>query len=56
MIPFAIEAINLQDGSKELVYKHEDGLIPVATVALPLNGVLYLGSYSSDRLSRVILK
>lgn len=56
MIPFAIEAINLQDGSKELVYKHEDGLIPVATVALPLNGALYLGSYSSDRLSRVILK
>ena len=56
MIPFAIEAINLQDGSKELVYKHEDALIPVATVALPLNDALYLGSYSSDRLSRVILK
>lgn len=56
MIPFSIEAINLQDGSKELVYKHHDGLIPVATVALPLNGALYLGSYSSDRLSRVILK
>lgn len=56
MIPFAIEAIDLQGGSKELVYKHEDGLIPVATVALPLNGALYLGSYSSDRLSRVILK
>jgi DNA-binding beta-propeller fold protein YncE len=56
MIPFAIEAIDLQDGSRELVYKHEDGLIPVATVALPLNGALYLGSYSSDRLSRVILK
>jgi hypothetical protein len=56
MIPFSIEAINLQDGSRELVYKHQDGLIPVATVALPLNGALYLGSYSSDRLSRVILK
>jgi hypothetical protein len=56
MIPFSIEAINLQDGSRELIYKHQDGLIPVATVALPLNGALYLGSYSADRLSRVMLQ
>jgi hypothetical protein len=56
MLPFVIEAIDPNDDTKEIVYRHEDGLIPVATVALELDGVLYLGSYSSDRLSRVILK
>ena len=53
MLPFVIEAIDPNDGTKALVYRHEDGLIPVATVALELNGTLYLGSYSSDRISRV---
>jgi hypothetical protein len=56
MLPFVIEVINPNDGTKEIVYRHEDGIIPVATVALELNGNLYLGSYSSDRLSRVALQ
>ena len=56
MLPFVIEVIDPIDGSQEQVYRHEGGLIPVATVAIPLNGYLYLGSYSGDRLSRIRLQ
>lgn len=53
--PFAVVAIDPVTMEQEVIYKHTEGLIPGASVALAHKGYLYMGTVFGDRISRVRL-
>jgi hypothetical protein len=54
--PFAVVAIDPDTLAQEILYEHQDGLIPGASVALLHKGFLYMGTFFGDRISRVRLE
>ncbi|MDG2320892.1 MAG: hypothetical protein P8L79_11605 [Rhodospirillaceae bacterium] len=54
--PFAVVAIDPDTLAQEILYEHQDGLIPGASVALSHKGFLYMGTFFGDRISRVRLE
>lgn len=54
--PFAVVAIDPDTLAQEILYEHQDGFIPGASVALSHKGFLYMGTLFGDRISRVRLE
>ena len=53
--PFAVVAVDPDTLEQEVIFEHQDGLIPGASVALSHKGFLYMGTVFGDRISRVAL-
>lgn len=54
--PFAVVEIDPVTFERAVIYEHDDGLIPGASVALAHKGYLYMGTVFGDRISRVRLQ
>jgi len=54
-MPFEIVALDSDDLSPEVLLAHEGAPMGGVTVALEISGVTYLGTFSGDRVGRVVL-
>ena len=55
-LPFKIYRFDPQTMERRLVFASEGIPFGAGTVAIPLNGYLYMGSFTGDRIARVALK
>jgi hypothetical protein len=53
--PFAVVAVDPKTNQQTVIYSHDEGVIPGASVALLHRGDLYFGTVFGDRVSRVQL-
>ncbi len=53
--PFAVVAVDPQTDEQNVIFSHDAGQIPGASVALQRDGDLYFGTVFGDRISRVRL-
>lgn len=54
VVPFSVVAFEPKTGDSETVFAHQAGKLPIATVALEVGDDLLLGTYSGDRIVKVL--
>jgi len=54
VVPFSVVAYDPSTAESETVFSHEASALPVATIALEVGDDLYLGTYSGDRIVKVL--